>query len=336
MKKYVMILCLLVSMLTLMLVPSLAEEANTSTSSVMQEQGKEIRGPMADRKNSQQGTMNQNRPNEMPRQSDNGQKQMPSQNMQSGKGKEMMPPQMGKGQMPQQGTQNQNEQGQMPQQGTQNQNEQGQMPQQGTQNQNDQGQVPQQGTQNQNGQGRNAQRQNRQPQKSAQNGQVPMPEQAPGMDALVKDGTISEETARAIDEFMQSQTPPQENEQGKDLFETLLENGVITQEEFDAISSSTQRQSFTGFPLPEGDMQPDSIQELARAGKISDGTAMIIDNFLRANPELENSEEGTVNKEKVLDFLLENKMITADEYAALKDSAFLSDKTVVEETDGNA
>ncbi len=44
-----------------------------------------------------------------------------------------------------------------------------------------------------------------------------MPEQAPGMDALVKDGTISEETARAIDEFMQSQTPPQENEQGKDL-----------------------------------------------------------------------------------------------------------------------
>ncbi len=135
---------------------------------------------------------------------------------------------------------------------------------------------------------------------------------------------------------MQSQTPPQENEQGKDLFETLLENGVITQEEFDAISSSTQRQSFTGFPLPEGDMQPDSIQELARAGKISDGTAMIIDNFLRANPELENSEEGTVNKEKVLDFLLENKMITADEYAALKDSAFLSDKTVVEETDGNA
>ncbi|MBQ9325105.1 MAG: hypothetical protein IJ246_04975 [Clostridia bacterium] len=308
MKKYVMILCLLVSMLTLMLVPSLAEEANTSTSSVMQEQGKEIRGPMADRKNSQQGTMNQNRPNEMPRQSDNGQKQMPSQNMQSGKGKEMMPPQMGKGQMPQQGTQNQNEQGQMPQQGTQNQN----------------------------GQGRNAQRQNRQPQKSAQNGQVPMPEQAPGMDALVKDGTISEETARAIDEFMQSQTPPQENEQGKDLFETLLENGVITQEEFDAISSSTQRQSFTGFPLPEGDMQPDSIQELARAGKISDGTAMIIDNFLRANPELENSEEGTVNKEKVLDFLLENKMITADEYAALKDSAFLSDKTVVEETDGNA
>ena len=76
-----------------------------------------------------------------------------------------------------------------------------------------------------------------------------------GLDALVQNGVISQETRDAIDTYLSEKKNNRENT----LFKELLDAGVITQEEYDAIIAAQADAAPEAEDAPEAD-EPD-VQE---------------------------------------------------------------------------
>ena len=142
-----------------------------------------------------------------------GGQQMPG-NQQGGRGQQMPGGPQGKGQMPQNG--------QMPN----DQQNNGQQPSQGME--------PSQGQQPQDNNGQQM------PGRMGKGGRGHR--DMLNLDALVKDGTLSQETKDAIDTYMSEKKQTAKEDRMKSLLDELKDAGVITDEEYDAIEAAKPEQ----------------------------------------------------------------------------------------------